>query len=88
MDQEYKELLQNTYKLTEENNLLLHKVRNAQNRQTYWQILKYVIIIGIAFGSFYFLEPYLNKMMDLYNTVSGAEQKINDFSVQDLLKKF
>ena len=88
MDQEYKELLQNTYKLTEENNLLLHKIRNAQNRQTYWQILKYVVIIGIAFGSFYFLEPYLNKMMDLYSTISGTQQKINNISVQDLLKKF
>ena len=87
MDPESKQLLQNTLALTEENNALLHKIRGVQRRGAIWQALKWIVIFGIAFGSFYFIEPYLNKIMDLYNSVSGIEQKINNNPVQDFLKK-
>lgn len=88
MDGELKQLLQHTLELAEENNKLLHKIRGVQRRGTIWQALKWILILGIAFGSFYFLEPYLNKVMELYNTVTGMEQKINDSPIQDLLKNF
>ena len=88
MDQESKQLLQNTLALAEENNKMLHKIRGVQKRGTLWQVLKLIVIIGIALGSFYYLEPYLNKIMDLYNSVSGMQQQINNSPIQDLLKKF
>jgi len=67
---------------------MLHKIRGVQKRGTLWQVLKLIIIIGIALGSFYYIEPYLNKIMDLYNSVSGMQQQINNSPIQDLLKKF
>ena len=88
MDQESKQLLQNTLALAEENNKMLHKIRGVQKRGTLWQVLKLIVIIGIALGSFYYIEPYLNKIMDLYNSVSGMQQQINNSPIQDLLKKF
>lgn len=93
MDPESKQLLQNTLVLTEENNKLLHKIRGVQKRETFWNVFKMIIIIGIAFGSFYYIEPYLNKIMDLYNSISGVKQNIEDVSnkassFKDLLKKF
>ncbi|HAS80651.1 MAG: hypothetical protein UR25_C0002G0017 [Candidatus Nomurabacteria bacterium GW2011_GWE1_32_28] len=94
MDPESKQLLKNTLELAEENNKLLHKIRGVQNREFVWKILKMVLIVGITLGSFYFLEPYLNKMMDLYSSVSGIQQNIKDVSdtnsssLKDLLKKF
>ena len=88
MDQESKQLLQNTLVLAEENNKMLHKIRGVQKRGTLWQVLKLIIIIGIALGSFYYIEPYLNKIIDLYNSVSGMQQQINNSPIQDLLKKF
>ena len=87
MDPESKQLLQNTLALAEENNKLLHKIRGVQKRETIWNTVKILVIIGIALGSFYYVEPYLNKVMDLYSSVSGVEQKINNSSFQDLLKK-
>ena len=87
MDPESKQLLQNTLALAEENNKLLHKIRGVQKRETIWNTVKILVIIGIALGSFYYVEPYLNKVMDLYSSVSGVEQKINNSSLQDLLKK-
>jgi len=88
MDQESKQLLQNTLALAEENNKMLHKIRGVQKRGTLWQVLKLIVIIGIALGSFYYIEPYLNKIMDLYNSVSGMQQQINNSPIQDLLEKF
>lgn len=88
MDPESKQLLQNTLALAEENNKLLHKIRGVQKRETFWQILKLILIIGVALGLFYYLEPYLNKVMDLYNSVSGMQQKIDGSSLKGLLNKF
>jgi hypothetical protein len=87
MDPESKQLLQNTLELAEENNKLLHKIRGVQRRGAVWQVLKYLLILAIAFGSFYYVEPYLNKIMDMYNSVTGIQQKINDSPLQDFLKK-
>ena len=89
MDPESKQLLQNTLSLAEENNKMLHKIRGVQRREAIWSTLKILAIIGIALGSFYYVEPYLNKIMNLYNSVTGMEQKLNSStdSFQDLLKK-
>ena len=88
MDPESKQLLQNTLALAEENNKLLHKIRGVQRRETIWNTVKILIIMAIALGSFYYIEPYLNKVMDLYNSVTGMEQKINNSPIQDFLKNF
>jgi len=100
MDSESKKLLEETLELARENNKMLHKVRGVQKWAAFWSGLKIFIIIGIALGSFYFLEPYINKVTDLYNSISGTMQKakgaadnvknVTDTSsniLQDLLKK-
>ena len=87
MDPESRQLLQNTLALTEENNKMLHKIRGVQRRETLWHVVKLFLIIGFALGAFYYVEPYLNKVMGLYNSVTGMEQKLNNSPLQDLLKK-
>ena len=86
MDPESKQLLQNTLALAEENNKLLYKIRGVQKRGVVYQVLKYLLILGIAFGSFYYVEPYLNKIVDMYNSITGVEQKVNNSPLQNLLK--
>ncbi len=88
MDPESKQLLQNTLALAEENNKLLHKIRGVQRREAIWGTLKIIVIIAIALGSLYYIEPYLDKILNLYNSVTGIEQKVNSSPLQDLLKKF
>jgi hypothetical protein len=61
---------QRILELVEDNNKMLHKIRNAQKMATFWHILKFILIIAIAVASVYYLEPYLTKIMDLYNTAS------------------
>ena len=89
MDPESKRLLENNLELSQENNKMLHKVRRVQQWEAFWRWLKLLAIIGIALGSFYYIQPYVDKLVNLYNSVAGVEQKVNDpGSFQDLMKKF
>jgi len=65
MNPEERKLLQNTFNLAEENNKMLHKVRGVQKRQVLFSVLKWIIIIGITVGAFYFLEPYVQQLQSL-----------------------
>jgi hypothetical protein len=88
MDPESKKLLEKTYSLTQENNKILHKIRSVQKWDTIWSALKVLIIIGIALGSFYFLEPFVNKFITIWDNISGSQQqKLNSNPVQDFFKK-
>ncbi len=69
MDPESKRLLEETLELTQENNKMLHKVRSIQQWTTFWSLFKVFLIIGIALGSFYFLQPYIDQLISVY---SGA----------------
>ena len=62
MDPESKKLLQETFSLAEENNKILHKMRRGQRIASVMQVVYWLIIIGIAVGAFYFLQPYINQI--------------------------
>ena len=88
MDPESKKLLEETLSLVEENNKLLRKVRGVQKRQTLWTIFKLLVIAGLTLGSFYYLEPYVNKVMDAYNQISGMQKSLDSSSFKDIFQKF
>ena len=80
MDSEDRKLLEETHRLAEENNQLLHKVRGVQKRATIWTAIKIFVIVGIALGSFYFLEPYIDRLMDIYSSIMKTEQDLRSGS--------
>lgn len=90
MDSELRKMLQELLSLTEENNKMLKKVRGVQKREAFFGALKFIIIVGIGFGVFYYIEPYVNQIIDIFGTVSGLEQQLNSESlnVESLLKNF
>ena len=88
MDPESKKLLEKTLSLTEENNKMLRKVRSVQKRHFFWAIFKLFIIVGIAFGLFYFLEPFVNRITNVFSQISGTKQNLDNIFLQDVLKKF
>jgi|CXWK01.1.fsa_nt_gi hypothetical protein len=76
MDFHDKEAFDRLVALTEDNNRLLHKlVRGARlariARITYW-----LIIFGISIGAYYYFEPYINQMTDVFG---GLLESINSF---------
>ena len=88
MDGDLKQILE----FTQDNNKMLHKIRNVQKREAIFRAVKLLVIIGVSVASFYYVEPYLNKMLGLISSVTGIEQKLNSNSLnigslQDILKK-
>lgn len=85
MESEEKEILEETLELAKENNKMLKRVRGVQKRQFLWLIVKSILIIGIAFGLFLYLEPFLNRIMGFTTQFSGAEKGLDSNSLQQFL---
>ncbi len=49
----------------EETLTLVHKLWRAEKWRRFWTIFRYVIFIGIAFGAFYFVTPYVEKLTSI-----------------------
>ena len=79
MDPEERKLLEETLELSKENNALLHKVRGVQKRATLWTGIKLFFIVGIALGAFYYLEPYLDRMVNVYSSFMEREEEVRSF---------
>lgn len=76
MDPEDKKLLEKVYELAEENNEMLRRVRTVQKRQYLFQIIRWVLIIGISIGAFYFLQPYVDNFQYFLEDTSDTIDKI------------
>ncbi|HEX7724492.1 MAG TPA: hypothetical protein VF438_02015 [Candidatus Paceibacterota bacterium] len=70
--------------LAEENHALLLSLRRTHRIALGMRILYWVVIIGISFGAFYFVQPYLNFLTNLAggdvsssNTVQGTSSNGN-----------
>lgn len=75
MEPEDKKLLEKLYKITEENNEMLHTMRSIQRRQFIFLIVKWIIILGISIGLFYSLEPYVDNFKTFITESEGAFEK-------------
>lgn len=82
MDPESKKLLEETLALTQENNNMLHSMRRSQRIGNIMSFLYWVLIIGSAVGAYYFIQPYVDQAMNLYN---GAKSNLD--SVNSVIKK-
>ncbi|MEI7777078.1 MAG: hypothetical protein WCI52_00500 [bacterium] len=80
IQQELKQLVD----LTEENNRILKKMQRSAMWANFFQYIRWAIILAVTVGTFYFLQPVIVKINDIYSTMTGSH--LPDF--QNLLKKF
>jgi hypothetical protein len=88
MSPEEKSLLERTYKMTEENNAILKSIRNSNRWIIAYKILYWVIILGLSFGAYYSLKPYMETLFGAYGQLQGEAGGIQNISstLSDLLK--
>ena len=89
MDPELAELKKQVEELkavTVDTNKIVHGMRRSQRWHSFMSLLWWVIIIGASVGSFYFIQPYLQKALDAYTgmqqsakTTEGWQQQAQDF---------
>lgn len=71
MDPQDRQLLQETYRLSQENNKMLSTMHRAMMWGRVWRALYWVVIIGLTVGAFYFIEPYLQTLLDTYGALQS-----------------
>lgn len=71
MDPESKKLLEETHALEEENNKMLHALRRSMLWSRVMSVIYWILILGISVGAFYFLQPYMDQAMKVYDEVKS-----------------
>jgi hypothetical protein len=84
MDPESEKLLKETFLLAKENNVMLRKIRRGQKWASFMRVIYWLIIIGISIGAWYYLQPWVDKVMNLYSQVSGSSQTVNSVNLNSL----
>ncbi len=77
MDPEIKKLLEKTAQLTEENNVLLRKMNRRARWGSIMHLLYWIVILGFSFSSYYFIQPYLNKILSTYSSFQTNVSGLN-----------
>lgn len=71
MSPEEKSLLERTYKMVEENNSILRSIRRSNRFSGVMKVIYWLIIIGISYGLYAYLQPYVKTATDLYEQVQN-----------------
>lgn len=80
-DKRIKELLENQ----EKTYILIEKLWKAEKWRRFWAIFKYVVYLGIIFGAFYFLTPYIERYTVL---LQGLKDVQSPQDLQNILEQF
>ena len=91
MEIEEKKILEENLEISRESLKILKGIRRANRLNTAFKILYWLVILGIAAGVYYFLEPYIKSAMGAIQQVQQAlpgSQKTNgtQSTSSDLLK--
>lgn len=78
MTPEEKSLLERTYKLAEENNSILRGIRRSNRWGIAFKIFYWLVILGVTFGAFYFLQPYIESSLKLVSQAQDSIKTIGD----------
>jgi hypothetical protein len=71
LDPNEEKLLEETYKIEKENNEMLHSLYRSMWTGRLFRIFYWVIILGLMVGSYYYAQPYIEKLTSMYDQVSG-----------------
>jgi hypothetical protein len=78
MTPEERDLLTQSIKISEENNRILKSMRRSARFASFLRIVYWVIILGSAFGTYYFLKPYINAVADSYNSMKSSIETVKN----------
>lgn len=71
MSPEEKALLVKTAELAQENNAILRKMRRAALYGRIMHLLYWVLIVALSLGAYYFIEPYVQELLKVYQELRG-----------------
>ncbi len=78
MTEEEKKLLEETAETTGECLVILKRMQRIRRFELFLKIGYWVIILGLAFGAYYFIQPYLNSLLQIYSGLGGNLDQMNN----------
>lgn len=78
MSPEEREMLKKALELAQENNKMLHGIRRQMFFGRIFRIAYWIIIISLAIGAYYYIEPYLDGAISAYGSIKGDLQNFRD----------
>ena len=80
MTPEEKKLLEQIADLSEENNRLLRKIRNTGRWSLAYNLIYWIVIIGISLGAYYYIQPYIDQLQGVYSGAKGTVKDVQNIS--------
>jgi predicted MFS family arabinose efflux permease len=75
MTPEERSLLERTAALAAENNKILRSIRRSNRWSAVMRVIYWVLIIGVSFGAYYYIQPWITNMigvLDKANSIEGS----------------
>jgi hypothetical protein len=69
MESEDREILRRVLELSQKNNKMLNSIQRSMFWNKLFRIVYWAIIVGVAIGAYYYLEPYVNGVLQVYGSV-------------------
>ena len=69
--------LQKILDLASENNVMLHRLQRARRWGSFLSIAKWVILIGISAGLYYYLQPILERWPTIWTEFQALMDNLN-----------
>lgn len=82
MTPEEKQLLEDTLRLSKENNKILRTMRRSQFWANIISYIKWIILVIITIWSWVILQPYFDKMTQMYAQVQETTKTVGDLKVK------
>ncbi|MCR4306565.1 MAG: hypothetical protein NUV42_01205 [Candidatus Yonathbacteria bacterium] len=78
MDPYTRKLLEDILGLTQENNKLLKKMHRASIWRHVFSALYWIVIVGAMLGSYYYLQPYIDVLIEAYDTLISSVESVQN----------
>jgi len=74
MDPRERDMLRRALELSEESNEMLKSIRRGMRIGMFFKTIYWIVVLGIAVGAFYLIQPYVNGVTEMYQ---GIKENVN-----------
>ncbi len=79
-----RELLEEVAEVVNENNTILRQMRSHARWRNLFSLIKWLVIIGVTVGAYYYLEPYIKELILVYQGLQEGVNAIKNVSTPNL----
>lgn len=78
MTPEDRVILRDIYERVEENNKILRSIRRTSRFTAIMRSVYWILILGTAFGAYYFIQPYIKTLTSAYGQVLNISSTVEN----------